>query len=258
MAIYEKPTKTLMLEFAAEKLKPGQIFEKKYAVDWFKAKYPNIKPNTVQMHVEGMAVNSGNRKHHANIKPGSGHDLFFKVAPGRFRLWDKTTDPGPIYRDVSDASATSSSTDNTFAEGVDTDEPVESSQEFAFERDLRNYLSKNLSSLEAGLKVYQDEDFLGVEFPVGGRFIDILANDANGNFVVIELKVSRGYERVVGQILRYMAWVKKNVANGKKVRGIIVANEVSEDLHLAASLVPDLHLFEYAISMKVTPVAAAL
>jgi RecB family endonuclease NucS len=140
---------------------------------------------------------------------------------------------------------------------TDADDVNEGSQEFAFERDLRNYLSKNLTSIEPGLKVYQDEEFSGVEFPVGGRFIDILAVDAHGVLTVVELKVSRGHERVIGQILRYMAWVKKHVAAGKNVRGIIVANEVSEDLQLAASLVPGLQLFEYAISMKLTRVNIA-
>jgi endonuclease len=131
---------------------------------------------------------------------------------------------------------------------------VEGSQEFAFERDLRSYLSKNLATLEKGLKLYQDEDLSGIEFPVGGRFIDILAIDTNGDFVVIELKVSRGYDRVVGQILRYMAWVKKHLAADKKVKGIIIANEMTEDLRLAASLVSDLRLFEYAISMELRPI----
>jgi RecB family endonuclease NucS len=139
---------------------------------------------------------------------------------------------------------------------ADAEETIESSQEFAFERDLRNYLSKNLTSIELGLKVYQDEEFSGVEFPVGGRFIDILAVDTHGDYVIVELKVSRGHERVIGQILRYMAWVKKHIAAGNNVRGIIVANEVSEDLQLAASLVPCLELFEYTISMKLTPVRA--
>jgi RecB family endonuclease NucS len=41
-----------------------------------------------------------------------------------------------------------------------------------------------------------------LEFPAGDRYIDILAVDAQGSFVVIELKVSRGYDRVIGQLLR--------------------------------------------------------
>ena len=66
---------------------------------------------------------------------------------------------------------------------------------------------------------------------MGNRFIDILALDKDNNYVVIELKVSRGYDRVVGQILRYMGWLRKNQAeSGQLVRGIIVAREISDDL----------------------------
>jgi RecB family endonuclease NucS len=72
--------------------------------------------------------------------------------------------------------------------------------------------------------------------------------------VVIELKVSRGYERVMGQLLRYMGWVKHNLANGKKVRGIIVASEITEDLVLAASLVPDVTLHRYELALKLVNV----
>jgi hypothetical protein len=256
MAIYEKPTKTLMLEFVKEHLKAGQVFTKQEAVDWFAARYPKLRSTTVQMHVEGMSVNSSARKHHPSIKPNSGHDLFIKVAPGRFRLWQPETDSEPVYGDQA-RSLTSADILET-VEAPEVDKVYENSGEFAFERDLRNYLSKNLPSIETGLTVFKDEDFTGIEFPVGGRFIDILAIDANGDYVIIELKVSRGHERVIGQILRYMGWVKKNMASGKNVRGIIVANEVSEDLQLAASLIPNLQLFEYAIAMKVTPVIPLL
>jgi endonuclease len=208
------------------------------------------------MHVEGMATNSGARKHHRNIKPGSGHDLFFKVAPGRFRLWDPATDPQPLY------ASNMPSNQNTLANVPEDDESdereqatedasgLDGSREFAFERDLRNYLAKNLHLLERDLELYQDEEFSGVEFPVGGRFIDILAVDAAGRYVVIELKVSRGYERAIGQLLRYMGWIKANLADGKPVRGMIVASEITEDLKLAVSLVPDVQLFRYELAMK--------
>jgi len=245
-----------MQEFVHEKLKPGQVFEKRDATDWFAKKYPNIRPTTVQMHVEGMAINSGARKHHPNIKPSSGHDLFFKVGPGKFRLWEPGTDPKPIYPEQT-IKGTDEATDEPGDDDQDADDDQDTaigSQEFAFEKDLRNYLSKNLESLEKGLTLFQDEEFSGVEFPVGGRFIDILATDSKGDYVVIELKVSRGYERVVGQILRYMAWVKKNLAQDHHVRGIIVASNVSEDLKLAASMIPDIGLFEYTIAMKLSAV----
>lgn len=253
MPIYDRPTKILMHDFAKERLSSGRIFDKKEAVDWFGAHYPKIKPITVQMHVEGMAVNSTQRKHHADIRPGSGHDLFFKLAPGKFRLWDKENDPAPFYRggigeSISGTGPTSSEQDeNAEAEGE------VGSNEFAFERDLRNYLGKNLSLIEPGLKVFEEEGINGIEFPVGGRFIDILAVDSNREFMVIELKVSRGYDRTVGQLLRYMGWVTKNIAGGKKVRGVIVASEITEDLRLAASLIPDVKLIEYELSLKLHP-----
>jgi hypothetical protein len=99
--------------------------------------------------------------------------------------------------------------------------------------------------------VYEEEGINGIEFPVGGRFIDILAVDREGGLVVIELKVSRGYDRVVGQLMRYVAWVKKNLAEGdQNVRGFIVARQISEDLLLACSMVPGVELFEYELSLS--------
>lgn len=250
MPIYEKPTKELMHEFVSQMLVPGKEFDKSDAVTWFREHYPKIKANTVQMHVEGMSVNSSLRKHHPNIKPGSKHDLFFKLGPGKFRLWSPVTDPEPVYRDqlISDATEQEPRVDEDDAEST------AGSREFAFERDLRNYLAKNLGSLERGLTLFEEEGFSGIEFPAGGRFIDILAIDAQGQYVVIELKVSRGYERVIGQLLRYMAWVKHNLASGKKVRGIIVASEITEDLVLAASLAPDTTLYRYELALKLAAV----
>jgi RecB family endonuclease NucS len=130
-----------------------------------------------------------------------------------------------------------------------------SSDEFAYETDLRDFLAKNLSKIESGLRLFEEEELNGVEYPVGGRYIDILAVDAKGGFVVIELKVSRGYDRTAGQLLRYMGWIKKNLADGKSVRGLIVAREITEDLKLAVSLIPDVQLVEYELNFKLRPVA---
>ena len=73
MPIYERPTKSLMADWAKEHLSAGQIFKKSAVERWFAERYPKIKRNTVNMHVEGMSVNNRNRKHHSNVKPGSGH-----------------------------------------------------------------------------------------------------------------------------------------------------------------------------------------
>lgn len=252
MPIYNQPTKILMHQFAEEQLKPGQVFEKREAVDWFAQHYPKIRSTTVQMHVEGMSINSPDRKYHSNIKPGSGHDLFFKIARGKFRLWDKESDPAPSYLGGGPQASIKVS---VAAEEKETaiDEET-SSDEFAYEADLRDFLAKNLSKIEPGLKLFEEEELKGVEYPVGGRYIDILAIDAKGGYVVIELKVSRGYDRTAGQLSRYMGWIKKNLADNKSVRGLIVAREITEDLKLAISMIPDVQLVEYELNFKLRPV----
>jgi hypothetical protein len=122
--------------------------------------------------------------------------------------------------------------------------------EFAYKKDLQSFLSKNLSLIEPGLRLFEDEGINGLEFPAGGRLIDILAVDKNNNYVVIELKVSRGYDRVVGQILRYIAWIEKHQADpGQSVRGVIIAKEITNDLLLASSRVKEIDLFEYELSV---------
>jgi len=194
MPIYDKPTKALMHEFVEDAIKKGQTFKKNDAVKWFGSNYPNIKPTTVRMHVDGMSVNSNTRKHHPSIKPGSGHDLFFKLGSDQYRLWEQETDPVPVYKE--DLLARD---ENDEAEREDSDEVdvEEGAKEFAFERDLREYLTRNLSILETGLKVYEEEEISGIEFPVGGRFIDILAVDNAGNYVVIELKVMNIMKKIL-------------------------------------------------------------
>jgi len=77
---------------------------------------------------------------------------------------------------------------------------------------------------------------------------DILAVDKDSNFVIIELKVSRGYEKVIGQILRYRAWVRKNLAGEQGIRGVIIAKVITDDLKLAASATKDIELFEYDLT----------
>jgi endonuclease len=81
--------------------------------------------------------------------------------------------------------------------------------------------------------------------------------DTSGNYVVIELKVSRGYDRVVGQLLRYMAWIAKHHAEPpQKVRGVIVAREITADLLLACSNLVGVALFEYQLSVSLKRIAS--
>ncbi len=236
MAIYDKPVRVHMKEMADDfSLQDGQVFTKQQAIGWFTEHYSKRKSSSIAADLIRFSTNAKSRIHY-NVKP-SDDDLFFQIDGAHFRLYDPNKDPPPIY----EASGIQPEKD---------DDELQGPTEFAYEADLKNYLAKNLSVIEAGLKLYEDEEIKGIEFPVGGRFIDILAVDSNGKLVVIELKVSKGYDRVVGQLMRYMAWIQKNQAeSGQQVRGIIVAREISEDLKLACSLLPDVHLFEYELSL---------
>ncbi len=129
--------------------------------------------------------------------------------------------------------------------------------QFAYECILRDHCAQNLSRLEQGLTLYQNGGVQGVEFRAGSRFIDLLAVDATGNPVVLEFKLSRGHAHVLGQILEYMEWIRQNPPEGisheKRVRGIIVAKHISNDLRLGAYSQSDVLLVEYSLSVTFTP-----
>lgn len=69
------------------------------------------------------------------------------------------------------------------------------------------------------------------------------------------MKVSKGADRALGQILRYMGWVRKNIAKGRKVKGVIVAKNVDKRLKYAASMIPEVSLFEYKLDFKIKEVS---
>ncbi len=242
-AMYDKPVRILMQEMIpALGISPGDTFTREQVVQWFSEHYPKIKQGTVAAHLVRLSTNVPTRLQYSVRADGS-DDHFFKIDSSTFRLYEPGHDPTPI----SEATPV-------------PEEPIQSSEEgtgeFAYEHDLRDFLARNLYLLEPGLTLYTDEGITGVEFPVGGRFIDLLAVDTSGDYVVIELKVSKGYDRVVGQLLRYMNWIKMNQADeGQKVRGVIVAKNISEDLRLACAGLPDVALAEYELEVSIRPIS---
>ncbi len=92
--------------------------------------------------------------------------------------------------------------------------------EFALESHLRDFIARNLATLPIGkkrLKLFVDEmNRKGIEYQTDVGPIDILAVDEDGNFVVFELKLSRGPDRAMGQLQRYMGWVMKVLAGKKR------------------------------------------
>lgn len=253
--IYDKPTRALLKDMLTDwALKPGQVFTTSRALEWFAQNYPKLKPGSIRAHLVQASTNDRSRLHHSATNETD--DLLFKVDSGQFRRYEPGKDPAPIHEMVQGDVARQDEAAAAAGEQDDGAEPAPGSSEFLLEKDLQRYLAENLECIEPGLKLYEDDDLCGIEFEAGGgRRIDILAVDKFGAFVVLELKVSRGYDRVVGQLLRYVNWVRKELADpGQRVRGIIVCRSMSEDLRLACASIKDVELCEYKLSVTVTKV----
>ena len=256
MPLYDKPVWGLLTEFADEALSmEGSTFSTQEATSWFHSNYPDVKKATINAHVRMMSTNVRSRLHWS---PSEHHNVFFSLGSGTYRRYNPAQDPPPIMSsdDVTDPVAQSDPTITGLLQTEDEEQFVHSGgSEFAYERDLQNYLARNLHLVETGLKLYNVDGITGVEYPVGGRRIDILAVDSEGSLVVVELKVSKGHDRVIGQILRYLGWINANLAEeGQKVRGIIIAKDITDDLRLACSMTQDISLREYSISFSLDKV----
>lgn len=127
---------------------------------------------------------------------------------------------------------------------------------FSLEYQLRDFLASNLSSIDFGgkkLRLYVDPTGRdGIEYPTAVGPIDILAVDNSGSFFVFELKRAQSSDRVLGQVARYMGWVKQTIGRDVDVSGIIVSKSVSRNLKYARAVVPNVYLFEYTVSFNVS------
>jgi hypothetical protein len=248
MTTYAKSTVELMRQYVDEHPDQEQ-FTADEIIAWFNARWPKIKTNTVQAHLIQMSTNVRSRVNWP-VKPK--HNLFFRLGSGLFRRYRPDSDPPPIYPGSPPIVNSIAVTDEEMI--YNEVAASEQSEIFAYESHLRDYLAHNLGVLESGMRLYEDEDIPGIEYPIRSGRIDLLAVALDGSLVIIELKVSKGYDRTIGQILRYMGWVRQDLADGKHVRGMIVAHTLSDELVTAAQEAnADIRLFEYDISFHVHP-----
>ena len=69
------------------------------------------------------------------------------------------------------------------------------------------------------------------------------------NYVVIELKKNQTSDDTIGQLLRYMGWIKKNKKDDG-VKGVIVAGQFDTKLDHAKSMIPNSEVFLYEVDFK--------
>ena len=70
----------------------------------------------------------------------------------------------------------------------------------------------------------------------------------NKEVLVVELKKGRASDKVVGQIQRYMGYIKSEIANDQqKVKGLIIGLRDDLGLKHAISINPDIEFRKYQI-----------
>jgi restriction system protein len=105
------------------------------------------------------------------------------------------------------------------------------------ERHIESIVVQYLQAIEPGLTL------VGQQIATPAGRLDLLCKDAAGTYVVVEIKRDQGTDQVVGQILRYMGWVKEN--KGTEVRGIIVVQGRDPRLSYAIQATTNIQIKEF-------------
>jgi restriction system protein len=138
---------------------------------------------------------------------------------------------------------------------VATDPVVEDPVAFAMEKHLEDFLVKNWAQTELAqqFKIYEEDgELVGQQYGTDAGPIDILAISRDGQrLLVVELKRGRASDVVVGQILRYMGYVKEQIAEpNQTVEGVIIALDDDKKLRWALLAVPSISFYRYQVSFK--------
>jgi restriction system protein len=135
------------------------------------------------------------------------------------------------------------------------DNTIEDPYAFAMEKHLEDFLVKNWNQTELSKEftIFEEEgEPVGQQYDTDAGSIDILAISKNKKkLLVVELKKGRATDVVVGQVLRYMGYVKDQIAEpDQTVEGAIIAFDDDQKLKWALMSVPSITFYRYQISFK--------
>jgi restriction system protein len=138
---------------------------------------------------------------------------------------------------------------------ISTDETIEDPSIFALEKHLEDFLVQNWHHTELGkhYDIYEEDgEKVGQQYPSDTGPIDILAISKNKKeILVVELKKGRVSDVVVGQVQRYMGYVKEELAEkNQEVRGVIIAFEDDVKIHRALSVANNIDFYTYKIHFE--------
>jgi hypothetical protein len=135
-------------------------------------------------------------------------------------------------------------------------DPVTVDDEYAFglERYLHEFLVDNWALTELGGEwdlLEEDGEVVGSRYNTGevGE-IDLLArHKKDKRWLVVELKRNQTSDATVGQVLRYMGWVRREMAEpGASVEGLIICQEIDKKLRYALDGQVNVRCMTYRVS----------
>jgi len=125
---------------------------------------------------------------------------------------------------------------------------------FHYENDLQETILFQLNDLFPDYKVFGKDNEEGIKYKVGGKEIDILLESNDGNsLLILELKANKAREKVYGQIAMYYGLLKTQFPN-KDIKGIIIAQEISDELLNAGILSDKISFMSYLLEVKLMEV----
>ena len=138
---------------------------------------------------------------------------------------------------------------------ISTNPEIEDPVAFAMEKHLEAFLVANWNQtiLSKDFSIYEEDgEPVGQQYATDAGPIDVLAISKNKKrLLVVELKRGRATDVVVGQVLRYMGFIKEQIAEADQtVEGVIIALDDDQKMRWALLSVPSISFYRYEISFK--------
>lgn len=137
---------------------------------------------------------------------------------------------------------------------IATDPTVEDPSSFALEAHLEDFLVQNWGHTELGKEydIYEEDGEKAQQYLTDTGPLDILAiSKDRKRLLVVELKKGRTSDAVVGQTLRYMGFVRDELAeDNQSVHGVIIAHEEDPRIRRALAMTPNVSFYRYQVSFK--------
>ena len=249
-SIYDRPVREL-IQTALEHM--PDPFTSQDMVRWFTERYDKVNARTVRAHLRRACVNIPPDA--TGARWGTDDRTVYRLSRGEFTRYRREVQ-GDFERGLPLGLVEETEVDDL------GDVPTgEAEASFALEYRLEEFMEANWSSIDFGqpLRIWTNGDGeSGRQYATDVGVIDFLCEDeADGALVVVELKRGKSSDRVVGQILRYIGWVRERLAGDHEVRGIIITHEYDDRVRYAIAELPHVEAWTYQVSFTLDTKALA-